>query len=156
MLQRTARRAPVISFGFGGKLVTCFHGSGTLNTGFDVALAARQTTAVSVRPLHKLAPPSALGSEGGTAEFPGPLLGDPGSPTTGVGVGVNLVRGGASAQVKSNRTKVVKYLDERAEEMERGVAYLSDERERRQAEARLVLVKLLKVMVENDGQLSGR
>ena len=40
--------------------------------------------------------------------------------------------------------------------MERGVTYLSDERERRQAEARLVLVKLLKVMVENDGQLSGR
>lgn len=133
--------------------MTCFHGSGTLNTGFDVALAARQTTAVSVRSLHKLAPPSALGSEGGTAEFPGPLLGDPGSPTTGVGVG--LVRG-ATTQVKNNRVKVTKYLDERAEEMERGVAYLSDEKERRQAEARLVLVRLLKVMVENDGSLSGR
>lgn len=66
-----------------------------------------QTTAVSVRSLHKLAPPSALGSEGGTAEFSGPLLRNPGGPTTGVG----LVRGG-STQVRNHRAKVTKYLDE--------------------------------------------
>jgi hypothetical protein len=148
-LQRTSSRAPVISFGFGGKFVTCFHGSGTLNTGFDIALASRQTTNVEVRTLHALVPASAL--ESGNVSFPGPLLGDPGSPTT------SLVRPGASAQIKSNKAKVAKYLEERALEIAQGIPYLEQgSATRKVAEGQLVLVRLLKVMIENDGQLSGR
>ncbi|THH16347.1 hypothetical protein EW146_g4280 [Bondarzewia mesenterica] len=147
-LGRITCRAPLISFGFGGKMVTCFHGSSTLNTGFDVALSSRQTTSVQVRLLREAIPQSAL--DNSSSAFPGPLFCDPGSPTT------SLVRTTVATQTKTNKARVIKYLEERADEMSRGLGYLSKgSPERRQAEGKLVLVKLLKVMVENDGHLSG-
>jgi hypothetical protein len=137
----------VFSFGFGGKVVTCFHGTSTLSTGFDVALSSRQSTDISVRLLHKVIPESAWDSS--TVIFPGPLFSDPGSPTN------SLVRTTAS-QVKAKKARVTKYLDERADEIHHGIAYLTPSSEgRRRADGKLVLVRLLKVMVENDGQLSG-
>ncbi|KIJ69376.1 hypothetical protein HYDPIDRAFT_145368 [Hydnomerulius pinastri MD-312] len=146
-LGRTAARAPIISFGFGGKMLTCFHGSADLSTGFDVALSSRRTTNVTVRVLHKVLPEYAL--EAKAAEYPGPLFSDPGSPVAG------LVRTGASTQVKTKKARVIKYLEERAEEISRGTTYISDQLERQHLEGKLVLVQLLKVMVENDGNLSG-
>ncbi|EIM90054.1 uncharacterized protein STEHIDRAFT_51920 [Stereum hirsutum FP-91666 SS1] len=148
-LGRIAGRAPLISFGCGGRLVTCFHGSSTLNTGFDVALSSRQTTGVTVRPLHQIIPESALGNS--TASFPGPLFCDPGSPTATL-----AIRPGASAQTKVNKARVTKYLEDRAEEMSRGLGYLTQgSAERKEAEGKLVLMKLLRIMVENDGRLAG-
>lgn len=148
-LGRVAGRAPVINFGFGGKLVTCFHGLGTLNTGFDVALSSRQSTDVRIRVLHNVIPESALDIS--ETSFPGPLFNDPGTPTA-----ASLVRSGA-AQAKTKKTRVMKYLDDRVEELSRGLGYLnSGSVERRRAESKLVLVQLLKVMVEHDGRLSGR
>lgn len=147
-LGRTAARIPVFSFGFGGKLVTCFHGADSLNTGFDVALASRNSTGIHIRVLNKIIPASALNTS--TASYPGPLFSDPGTPTT------SLVRAGASAQTKTKKGRIVKYLTERAEEISRGIGYLNaDSVDRRQAEGKLVLVRLLKVMIENDGRLSG-
>lgn len=146
-LGRASARIPVFSFGFGGKVVTCFHGASALSTGFDVALSSRQSTDIQIRMLHKVIPESALDSS--TAIFPGPLFSDPGSPTN------SLVRTTAS-QVKAKKARVCKYLDERADEIHRGIAYLHPGSEdRRQADGKLVLVRLLKVMVDNDGQLSG-
>ncbi|KAH9997260.1 Sec23-binding domain of Sec16-domain-containing protein [Russula vinacea] len=127
-LGRTSSRAPVVSFGFGGKLVLCFHGSNTLNTGFDIALSSRQTTGIQMRPLHAAIPESALDHI--STSFPGPLFCDPGSPTS-------LVRAAA---------KVTKYLEVRAEEISRGLGYLSrGSSEHRRAEGKLTLVKLLRV-----------
>ncbi len=147
-LGRTSSRAPVISFGFGGKLVLCFHGSNTLNTGFDIALSSRQTTGIQLRPLHAVIPESAL--EHISTSFPGPLFCDPGPPT-------GLVRAAAATQSKNNKGKVIKYLEERAEEISRGLGYLGQgSPERRQAEGKHVLVRLLKVQLEHDGHLSGR
>ena len=147
-LGRTSSRAPVVSFGFGGKLVLCFHGSNTLNTGFDVALSSRQTTGIQMRHLHAAIPESALDHI--STSFPGPLFCDPGSPT-------NLVRAAVATQSKNNKAKVTKYLEVRAEEISRGLGYLSKgSSEQRQAEGKLKLVKLLGVLVEHDGHLSGR
>lgn len=146
-LGRTSSRAPVISFGFGGKVLTCFHGSTDLNTGFDVALSSRHTTGVTIRVLHQLLPDYA--SETKPADYPGPLFSDPGSPVT------SLVRTGIS-QTKTKKARVIKYLEERAEEILRGTMYISDHFERQRLEAKLALVQLLKIMVENDGLLSGR
>jgi hypothetical protein len=143
-LQRTSSRAPIVSFGFGGKMLTWFHGSADLNTGFDVALSSRRTTHVTIRVLHNLLPEYAL-----EAEYPGPLFSDSGSPVA------NLVRTGAS-QLKTKKGRVIKYLEERAEEISRGTMYISDKIEKQHLEGKLVLVQLLKVMVENDGVLSGR
>ena len=147
-LGRTLSRAPVVSFGFSGKLVLCFHGSNTLNTGFDIALSSRQTTGIQLRPLHAVIPESALDHI--STSFPGPLFCDPGSPTS-------LVRAAAATQSKSNKAKVIKYLEERSEEISRGLGYLGQGSiERRRAEGKQVLVRLLKVLLEHDGHLSGR
>ena len=147
-LARTSSRAPIVSFGFGGKLVLCFHGSNTLNTGFDIALSSRQTTGIQMRPLNAAIPESALDHI--STSFPGPLFCDPGSPTS-------LVRAAVATQTKNNKAKVTKYLEGRAEEISRGLGYLSrGSSEHRQAEGKVTLVKLLKVLVEHDGHMSGR
>ena len=137
-----------MSFGFGGKLVTCFHGASNVGVGFDVALSSRQSTDVHIRTLHKLIPQSAL--DNSSASYPGPLFSDPGTPTA------SLVRTGAAAQAKTKKARVVKYLEERAEEISRGLGYLHlDSLDGKRASARHMLLLLLKVMVENDGKLSG-
>ncbi|THG99767.1 hypothetical protein EW026_g2634 [Hermanssonia centrifuga] len=147
-LGRTSVRIPIVSFGFGGKLLTCFHGSSSLSTGFDVAMSSRASTSIHIRPLHGTIPQSALDTS--AAVYPGPLFSDPGTPTTG------LVRTGAATQTKTKKARVVKYLEERAEEISRGLGYLHQgSAEGLRAEAKRVLINLLKVMVENDGHLSG-
>ncbi|CAE6505820.1 unnamed protein product [Rhizoctonia solani] len=153
-LGRHDSRAPIISFGFGGRLVTAFPGLSELTGGFDVSLG-RKAAPIQVRTLHKIVPESAV--ETSSAVFPGPLFSDPGSPTKGlVSVGV----GGSGAKTK--KAAVLKYLGERAEEIERGLGYLAVDAgsapgpsERSKAEGKLVVVNLLKIMVENDGKLSG-
>ena len=146
-LGRASARVPVISFGFGGKVVTCFHGADMSSAGFDVALSSRQSRELHVRSLHKLIPQSAL--EDTTVVYPGPLFGDSGLPT------VSLVRG-ASTQAKTKKVKVVKYLEDRISELSNVVAYASTGLfERGRSEGRLALFSLLKVMMENDGKLSG-
>ena len=146
-LGRASARVPVISFGFGGKVVTCFHGADMSSAGFDVALSSRQSRDIHVRSLHKLVPQSAL--EDTTVVYPGPLFGDSGSPT------VSLVRG-ASTQAKTKKAKVVKYLEDRISELSNVVAYAHTGLfERGRSEGKLALLSLLKVMVENDGKLNG-
>lgn len=129
--------------------MTCFHGSGTLNTGFDVALSARQSTDVHIRLVHNLVPESALDLL--ETSFPGPLFNDPGTPTA-----TSLVRSGA-AQAKTKKAKVIKYLDDRIEELTRGLGYFAaGSMDKYHSEGKLVLAQLLKAMVEHDGRLSGR
>lgn len=148
-LGRARARIPLVHFGWGGKVVTCFHSSPTLETGFDVAVTSRHSTDVLIRPLHALIPRSAL--ETSDADYPGPLFSDPGTPTIG------LVRTGATAQTKNKKARVLKYLEERATELSQGLGYLQQTSpEVRRAEGKLALVNLLKVMVDNDGRLSGR
>ncbi|KAL0581708.1 hypothetical protein V5O48_000290 [Marasmius crinis-equi] len=147
-LGRAGARIPVFSFGFGGKIVTCFHGADKLSTGFDVALASRNSTGVSIRVLNKVIPESALDLS--PSSFPGPLFSDPGTPTTA------LVRTGASTQMKNKKTRLLKYLSDRAEEISMGLGYLhAGTAEKRQAEGKLILVKLLKILIEHDGKLLG-
>ncbi|KAF9652872.1 hypothetical protein BDM02DRAFT_3108502 [Thelephora ganbajun] len=146
-LGRASARIPVISFGFGGKVVTCFHGADMSSAGFDVALSSRQSREIHVRSLHKLIPQSAL--EDTTVVYPGPLFGDSGSPT------VSLVRG-ASTQTKTKKAKVVKYLEDRISELSSVVVYTSTGLlEHGRSQSKLTLFSLLKVLVENDGKLSG-
>ncbi|THU91134.1 hypothetical protein K435DRAFT_674707 [Dendrothele bispora CBS 962.96] len=147
-LGRASARIPVFSFGFGGRIVTCFHGADKLNTGFDVALASKNSTGIQIQVLNKVIPESALSVS--AASYPGPLFSDPGTPTT------SLVRPGASAQAKTKKARVVNYLEARATEISQGLNYLhSGSLEQRRADGKLALVKLLKIMVENDGKISG-
>ena len=145
-LARTSARAPVVAFGFGGKMVTCFHEMPGLNAGFDVALSSRTSSELKVHILHKLLPESALNSP--SSSYPGPLLSDPGTPS------MSLVRPSLSAQTKAKKTAVIGYLSSRVDEIDQGLGYLSKV-EKRVAQGTLILVKLLKIMVENDGRLLG-
>ncbi|EJD06041.1 uncharacterized protein FOMMEDRAFT_139329 [Fomitiporia mediterranea MF3/22] len=147
-LGRASAKVPVISFGFGGKLVTCFHSPPVLDTGFDVALSSRKCTDVHIWILQKAIPESAL--DASSAVYPGPLFGDPGSPVS------TIVRTATSAntKAKTKKAKVLTYLSERAEEIEKGLGYLTaGSVDRRRAEGKLTLVRLLRVLVEHDGQL---
>ncbi|CAE6420436.1 unnamed protein product [Rhizoctonia solani] len=153
-LGRHDSRAPIISFGFSGRLVTAFPGLSELTGGFDISLG-RKAPPIQVRTLHKIVPESAV--ETSSAVFPGPLFSDPGSPTKGL---VNVAVGGSGAKTK--KAALLKYLDERAEEIGRGLGYLVVDAgntpgpsERSKSEGKLVLVNLLKIMVENDGKLTG-
>ncbi|KAJ3551642.1 hypothetical protein NP233_g13043 [Leucocoprinus birnbaumii] len=146
-LGRISARVPVVSFGFGGRFVTCFHDAGSLNTGFDVALSSRTSTKVQVQSWKKLVPESALGL---VETFPGPLHADPGPPSS------SIMKAGAATQAKTKKTSLLKYLSDRADEIAQGLGYLhSGSTEKRTAEGKLVLVKLLRIMVENDGRLVG-
>ncbi|KAI0079939.1 hypothetical protein K474DRAFT_1638790 [Panus rudis PR-1116 ss-1] len=146
-LGRTSARVPVVSFGFGGRLVTVFHGS-SLNTGFDVALSSRPNTDVHLRTLRDVIPESAL--EESSATFPGPLFSDPGTPTN------SLIGTGAAAQMKAKKARVIKYLDDRSEELSQSIGFIQQSNvDSKRVEAKITLLKLLKVMVENDGKLSG-
>ena len=145
-LARTSARAPVVTFGFGGKIITCFHGMPGLNAGFDVALSSRTSSELKVHILHKLLPASVIDSP--TSSYPGPLLSDPGTPS------LSLVRPSLSAQTKAKKAAIIGYLSSRATEIDHGLGYLSNP-EKRAAQGTLILVKLLKIMVENDGKLLG-
>ena len=50
---------------------------------------------------------------------------------------------------------MVKYLEDRAAEVEAAISHLSPE-DRSQQAGKLSLILILKVMVENDGKVSGR
>ena len=145
-LSRTSSSAPVVTFGFGGKMITCFHGMPGLNAGFDVAFSARTTSELRIRILQKVLPGSVLNTPG--SSYPGPLVSDPGSAS------LSLVRSAASAQVKAKKSGLTTYLLGRIEETTQGLGFLSP-LERQHAENRLILVKLLKVLIENDGRFFG-
>ncbi|KAF8590610.1 hypothetical protein K439DRAFT_1611986 [Ramaria rubella] len=150
-LGRASARVPVISFGFGGKLVSCFHSGGESASGFDVSLTARQSTTVLLRTLHELIPASAMDSS--ASSYPGPLFSDPGASSISLARTVGV---GNAANIKTKKALVMKWLEERSDELSSGVPYVSSgSQERHDAESKLVLVRLLKVMIDNDGQLSG-
>lgn len=145
-LSRTSARAPVVTFGFGGKMVTCFYGMPGLNAGFDVAFSSRTSSELKVRTLKTLLPESAMNSPG--PSYPGPLLSDPGAAS------ISIVRPNVANQTKTKKTALLSYLSERASEIHQGLGYLVNG-EKQAAENKLILVKLLGVMIENDGRLLG-
>jgi len=145
-LSRTSARAPVVTFGFGGKMVTCFYGMPGLNAGFDVAFSSRTSSELKVRTLQTLIPESAMNSPG--PSYPGPLLSDPGTAS------ISIVRPNIANQTKTKKTALLSYLSERASEIHQGQGYLVNG-EKQAAENKLILVKLLGVMIENDGRLLG-
>ncbi|PPQ93302.1 hypothetical protein CVT25_014431 [Psilocybe cyanescens] len=145
-LSRTSARAPVVTFGFGGKMVTCFHGMPGQNAGFDIALSSRTSSELKIHVMQKFLPESVLNSSG--PSYPGPLLADPGTSS------ISLVRPGQTTQTKTKKTGVLAYLASRASEIHQGLGYFVYA-EKQAAEDKLVLVRLLSIMVENDGRLLG-
>ena len=83
--------------------------------------------------------------------FPGPLFCDQATVAAGV-------LAGAAANTKAKKAALLQWFDELAAETERDVGYIGNDSVvgRAKAEGKSVLIKLLKVLVENDGKLAGR
>lgn len=142
-LGRASVRAPIFSFGFGGRVVACFHNNPGMGA-FDGMAPARPSTTLSVKVLKEVIPVSAY--DVNQHGFPGPLHGD-------IGSGGGVLQ--TAAQVtKGKKASLIGWLDARIKEAEEGSAYLAGQ-EGARVEGKVVLMKLLKVIVENDGKLSG-
>ncbi|KIM29016.1 hypothetical protein M408DRAFT_16038 [Serendipita vermifera MAFF 305830] len=156
-LGRASVRAPIFSFGFGGRVVACFHTTpGATNFAFDGAggigmIPPRPSTALVVKTLKDCIAPSAYDVT--CAGFPGPLFGDVGPG------GASSVLTTAGAATKAKKAAIATWLDAAIKEAEEGVVYagaaLPQAGTASKAEGRLVLMKLLKIWVENDGKVSG-
>jgi hypothetical protein len=83
--------------------------------------------------------------------FPGPLFCDQAPAAAGM-------LAGAAANTKAKKTALLQWFDELAAEAELEVGYVGNDSlvGRAKAEGKSVLIKLLKVLVENDGKLAGR
>ena len=151
-LGRTSLRVPVVSFGFGGKLLLCSHKNPAEVGGFDTAMSARPATQISFKSLKDVVPSSTISTQtqAGTP-FPGPLFCDQAPAAAGM-------LAGAAANTKAKKTALVQWLEEFAAEAEREVGYVGNDSvvARAKAEGKNVLIKLLKVLIENDGKLAGR
>ncbi|KAJ1032907.1 hypothetical protein NDA16_000186 [Ustilago loliicola] len=183
MLQ-TMRSAtiPIASFGIGGKLVSYFPTSrgstgadGADGTGSSANVygsysynASSYPTKVNIQALSSLVPSSAYASAFDPLTFPGPVF--EGAAGTNA---LSRATGAASAN-KSKKAALIKHLDERVQELSAGVGYLrrrpsisalstgsnqgapeqGAELEARRTEDKVLLLRLLKLLVENDGQTS--
>lgn len=154
-LGRASVRAPIFSFGFGGRVVACFHTTpGASAFAFDGAggigmMPSKPSTELVVKSLKECIAPSAYDVT--CAGFPGPLFGDAGPG------GASSVLTTAGAATKARKIAIGSWLDAVIKETEEGVAYVgAQEGNPAKAEGRLVLMKLLKIWVENDGKISGR
>ncbi|GAA5975728.1 hypothetical protein JCM11641_005850 [Rhodosporidiobolus odoratus] len=146
--------APVVSFGFGGRMVVVFPRGGQPSYGIDAsnpygAPAGTQAppSTVHIRKLGDYIPPS---STDGSSSFPGPIFLD-----------------GGKANAGKKRKEATAWLSQRIVELEQEVHYTKGATQaltgspgvapdnRRKVETQLVLYKLVLVMVENEGRLTG-
>lgn len=155
------RTAPVATFGFGGKLVLVFPNGGRRSFGMDssnpygVAAApgtgpeSSSPTTVHIRKLADVAPSAALPQQGATSTFPGPVFLD-----------------GGKANAGKKRKEAVAWLAQRIAELEQEAQYAHGaapsafagsgaDAARGKVETRLLLVRLVRIMIENEGKLVG-
>lgn len=149
-LGRASVRVPIFSFGFGGRVVSCFHNNPGMGA-FDGMAPGRPSTALTVKLLKDVVPTSAYDVTEGS--FPGPLFNDQGPG------GATSVLQTTGAAIKAKKTALLQWLDSRITEAEGGFMYVGttggEAGAAAKAEGKVVLLKLLKIWVENDGKLSG-
>lgn len=174
---------PIASFGIGGKLVSYFPTSrGTAGASGDAKASANDAnvygsysynassypTTVDIRAMSSLVPSSAYASAFDPLTFPGPVFEGAAGTTA-----LSRATGASSAQ-KTKKAALIKHLDERVQELSAGVGYLrrrpsfsgptagsnrgapeqDAELDARRTEDKILLLRLLKLLVENDGQTS--
>lgn len=102
---------------------------------------------IHIRVLHEVVPDSMLEDiSPSVIPFPGPLFGDPSTMSIGI------MSSGTTAQIKTKKSQLLVYMQEKEDQLEKGVGHLSiGSPERRSSEDRLTLLHILRVLVENDG-----
>ena len=138
---------PAVSFGFNGRLVTFFPSASTSYAGassysspYSDPSSSATGSAVTIRNVSSLLPTEAAALEA----FPGPVFMD---------------QGAASGAGKTKKRKdVVVWLDAVIEAAEKEGSYISsvaNDPRKREAEEKGILYKLVKILLESDGKLSG-
>ena len=135
--------APVVTFGFGGRMVVVFPNSARSGYGMDNGLYGAQLdsspstpSTVHIRKLADIIPVAE------STTFPGPIYMD-----------------GGKANAPKKRKESIAWLEQRIAELEQETTFTSGSRQdpekARLVETRLILIRLVKAMVENDGKLTG-
>ncbi|CAH7666401.1 Sec23-binding domain of Sec16-domain-containing protein [Phakopsora pachyrhizi] len=165
MLQRLEAKIPVATFGFGGKLVTVFPGgdsvsSGPAQTGFEDPYQSTSGfgsgsgfgigTTVKVQQLSNIIPSAELQS------YPGPLFMD----------------GNNKSSSGRKRKEASQWLDKKLNESEQELTFVlsiasgncpgpgmikneAQDKKVMEVQDKILLIKLLKVLLENEGKLAG-
>ncbi|KAL8278678.1 hypothetical protein RQP46_008970 [Phenoliferia psychrophenolica] len=150
--------APVVSFGFGGRILLVFpnevrsaYGMDASPYGVDPGAPDAPSTPATVH-IRKV---TEVGGPIQNATFPGPIFMD-----------------GGKANAGKKRKEAVTWLDQRIGELQQETSYLQatqptaygmdaaapqpfNDEKTRKLETRLTLIKLVKALVENEGKLSG-
>lgn len=136
--------APLVTFGFGGKMLVVFPNAVRSNYGMDSNLYGTGSTVdldstpstVHIRQLVDYVPASE------STTFPGPIFMD-----------------GGKANAGKKRKEAVSWLDQRISEQEQETSYVTRSQHSKSLEKnvdnRLILLKLVKLLVENEGKLTG-
>lgn len=133
---------PIASFGFNGKLVTFFpssssHAAASYGMMYD---QSSSSTTVKIQKLSEIAQSDVPGLD----SFPGPLFMDTNATS-------------ASGKAKKKK-ELLAWLNTRIEDSQKERSYLgagSSEELRAQADQKLVVLQLLKILLEHDGKLTG-
>ncbi|PWN28217.1 hypothetical protein BDZ90DRAFT_231966 [Jaminaea rosea] len=170
-------RIPLACFGVDGKIVTFFptqsHASSGLGDGYGYGSDTAPPTKVSVRQLSNLVPPTAFASSFDPLLFPGPAF-----ESTAVTSAIARATGAGSSvstSVKSKKTTLIKFLRDAAADLEAGMGYRrrrpsvvdavkphdvssssssAGDEEAGKAEDRILLIRLLAIMLEQDGNVA--
>ncbi|KAH9817670.1 Sec23-binding domain of Sec16-domain-containing protein [Melampsora americana] len=155
-LHRLKAKIPLASFGFGGKLLVVFPSGGQApsftSAGYEdpytSAAKASTGTTLQIHQLSQVIPSIELQA------FPGPLF----------------MEGGSKSSVVKKKKEITQWLDERLDETEKECGYLQSNTKTlntdagaleahalkaEQVQDKLLVLKLLKIMIENEGKLSG-
>lgn len=143
----SAHRVPCVSFGPQGQCVIVFQSEPTGN-GFETgqrllpAYGDRsQEQKVQLHQIKDVIPEEGISAT--TADWPGPLF-------------VDAAASKVTAASKKKRDAVNAYIDARVQEIRSGLVYLTaskkDENSRNKAEARMLLLEIVKLMIAADGK----
>ncbi|CDZ96496.1 Regucalcin gene promoter region-related protein (RGPR) [Phaffia rhodozyma] len=145
--RETFKKVPVFSFGFGGRFVVCYPslgvggGYGAFGTGLHGEGDQGDGRTIQIKTMADVSPESDISSP----SFPGPLFLDPATIKNAAGE-------------KAKKASVLAYIDNQASEIEQGLAWVKgkgDEIKFRDQEGKAILLRLLAVMIENEGRLMG-
>ena len=169
-------KIPLACFGVGGKLITYFPSpsastSASAGAAYAYGIGTDASTQVTLHSLAAVIPSSSYASAFDPLQFPGPAF-DGSSTSTNA---LSRATGAGSASNKAKKSALIKHLDDRIQEVSAGLGYLrrapsfygntEDEKadaassgatslECKRVEDKVTLLRLLKSMLEHDGQTS--
>lgn len=170
--ERRGATIPLACFGVGGKLVTFFPSADrdSLGNGAAYGRFGGTPSKLTIRTLSSVVPSTTFARSLDPLKFPGPALESGTTPSTALSRAT-----GAGSVLKSKKAALIKYLDDAVREVSSGVGYLrrtassvdidgsaeggngegASVTEAQRIEDRIVLMRILILLLEQDGNMVG-